>query len=88
MKALSAIFCLLVFVVACGFALMNPADVTVHYYVGQVTWPLAVVVILAFVLGGVLGMLIGWGKGRRSGKLKMKLKLEKQHAKQAAKSDD
>lgn len=54
----------LIFVMGVLFALLNASDVTLDYYVGRATWPLAVIVIFAFSAGGILGLFFGWIRGR------------------------
>ncbi|WP_457654540.1 LapA family protein [Rhodocaloribacter sp.] len=62
------ILSLLLSVLVAGFALLNTAEVTVNFGLFEATGPIALVVILAFVLGvavGALAMVPGRLKRRR-----------------------
>lgn len=77
------IFLLIVFLVlmalGIGFAVQNPAPVQLNYYLGTVSGPLALVVMLALAAGAVLGMLAGMGmvlsEKRKAAKLRRKAEL-------------
>jgi uncharacterized integral membrane protein len=55
---------LIIFIAVAGFALLNAKLVPIDYYVGQREVPLALIIVIAFLIGGLLGWVWGYGKGR------------------------
>lgn len=45
----------LIFIIGAGFSAINMMPVTLNYYLGAVTFPLAIIIVLAILLGAILG---------------------------------
>lgn len=73
-RVVGTIIVLLVIAVGLSFAVLNPDNVQVRYYLGESSAPLALVVVLALTAGAVLGVLASLGivltQKRRIGKLR------------------
>lgn len=60
MRLLSFLFLLLIIIIGVTFATLNSDMVTVHYYVGQKTMALSLLLVLVLAIGSVLGMMVGF----------------------------
>ena len=58
MKILGYIILFLIVVLGVSFAILNAEPVTVHYYVGNRTLPLSLLLVLCFGVGLVLGFIV------------------------------
>jgi putative membrane protein len=59
MRIISYIFLLAIIIFGMTFATLNSAPVVIHYYVGEATLALSLLLALAFSLGCVIGMIAG-----------------------------
>lgn len=57
-KLFSLLLFALIFIISAAFAAFNMTDVTVNYYFGELTMPLAALLVFAIVLGVGLGMIM------------------------------
>jgi putative membrane protein len=82
MRILTYFLILILIVLGITFAALNSVPVTVHYYVGQHTFSLSLLLVLVFGGGSLLGLLVGFW-------LLLKLKVKNyrltQHLKMAEK---
>lgn len=73
------ILALLLLVLGITFAVQNAAPVTLNYYLGSLTAPLSLIVVLAIALGALLGvvtsMLLVFGQRRKVARLQRKLQM-------------
>lgn len=77
MRYLSAIFGVILFLLALGFALKNSDSITLHYFLGyQWQAPLVLVLMLAFFLGTVAGIAATLGLVFKQRREIQKLRLE------------
>ena len=77
-RILTYLLLLLVILIGITFALLNPNTVTVHYYIGQKTLPLSLLLAFVFALGCLLGLIVG-------GYLLLRVKLKNYNLKQCLK---
>ncbi len=56
MKILTYLFALFLIFFGISFSLLNSNEVSINYFVGTVTLPLAILVILSLILGLLLGL--------------------------------
>lgn len=61
MRIISYFLLLLVIIFGITFALLNAETVTIHYYVGQATMPLAFLLVCIFSAGCIIGVLVSLG---------------------------
>jgi putative membrane protein len=54
------ILILIVILLGVTFASLNSGPVTIHYYVGQHTFSLSLLLVLVFTAGSLLGLLVGF----------------------------
>lgn len=59
MRIISYIFLLIVIIFGISFASLNSDAVTIHYYLGQRSLPLSLLLVLVFAFGCLIGMLAG-----------------------------
>ena len=59
MRLITYLLLLVIALIGITFALINPDAVTVHYYIGQKTLPLSLLLAFDFALGCLLGLLVG-----------------------------
>ena len=59
MRLITYLLLLIIILIGVTFALLNPSPVLIHYYVGQKTLPLSMLLVLVFALGCFLGLLVG-----------------------------
>jgi uncharacterized integral membrane protein len=64
MRIFWVILGLIIFIAVAGFALLNAKLVPIDYYVGQREVPLALIIVIAFVVGGLLGWVWGYAKAK------------------------
>jgi uncharacterized integral membrane protein len=64
MRIFWVILGLIIFIAVAGFALLNAKLVPIDYYVGQREVPLALIIVIAFVIGGLLGWVWGYAKAK------------------------
>lgn len=60
MRIFSYILLLVVVLVGITFAALNHNEVSIHYYVGQRTLPLSILLVISFVLGSLMGLFVGF----------------------------
>ncbi|MCF6764158.1 LapA family protein [Thiotrichales bacterium 19S3-7] len=70
MKYLWWFFLIVVLVVVIGFSILNAHLVLLDYFFGEVTLPLVIIILIAFIVGAVLGILVGYFRGRSNRKKK------------------
>ncbi len=56
-KLIISLFLLLILAVALSFSVINAHEVVLHYYLGSIELPLAVLLALTLAVGALLGML-------------------------------
>lgn len=59
MRIIGFIFILFIVLLGIGFATLNSDIVTVHYYLGERTMPLSLLLVSIFVAGCLLGLGVG-----------------------------
>jgi len=59
MRIITFLLILIIVVIGVTFALLNHDMVTFHYYFGQATMPLSLLLVSVFATGCVLGLLVG-----------------------------
>ncbi|EKD54591.1 MAG: putative membrane protein [uncultured bacterium] len=59
MRIITYLLLLVIILIGITFALLNPNIVTVHYYIGEETLPLSLLLVVIFALGCFLGLLVG-----------------------------
>lgn len=62
MRLITPITLLIIVILGSSFAIINAAEVTVHYYIGKVTMPLSFLLIFTFALGALTGVLSMLGR--------------------------
>lgn len=78
MRIITYILLLIVILMGITFAVLNPAAVTIQYYIGQKTISLSLLLVLVFTVGCLVGLLVGcW--------LLLKVKVKNYHLKQQLK---
>lgn len=60
MRIITYIVLLIVILIGITFAILNPVDVTIHYYIGHRTLPLSLLLVAAFAIGSLLGLFVGF----------------------------
>lgn len=55
MKIFTYLFALFLIFLGISFSLLNSSEVTINYFIGSATLPLAILIILSLVLGLALG---------------------------------
>lgn len=60
MRIISFILLIIVILIGVTFAVLNPGTVNIHYYLGEKTMPLSLLLVVDFVLGCLLGLLVGF----------------------------
>jgi uncharacterized integral membrane protein len=60
MKIFSYITIFLIFVLGMTFAYLNAETVTFSYYVGQLTLPLSLLLVITFAVGALVGLFVGF----------------------------
>lgn len=60
MRIISFILLIIVILIGVTFAVLNPGTVNIHYYLGEKTMPLSLLLVIDFVLGCLLGLLMGF----------------------------
>lgn len=78
MRIVTYLLLLIIILIGITFAVLNPAMVTMNYYVGQKTLPLSLLLVAVFAFGCFLGLLVG-------GWLLLKVKIKNYHLKQRLK---
>lgn len=56
-RIITIIFFIFIFIVGVGFSAINMEPVSINYYLGTLTLPLSVIIVLAIVIGTILGAL-------------------------------
>ncbi|HLB57804.1 MAG TPA: LapA family protein [Gammaproteobacteria bacterium] len=59
MRFITYFLLLIIILIGVTFAVLNPAIVTVHYYLGERTLPLSLLLVFVFSGGCLLGLLVG-----------------------------
>ncbi len=59
MRILWALIGVIIFLFVVSFVLLNHQLVMLNYYLGAISLPLSVAVLIAFVVGGLFGLFIG-----------------------------
>lgn len=84
LKLIRYVLILLIVLMGISFALLNATSVELNYYLGNVTWPLSLLLVLAFGFGILFGLLgtIGFyiKQKRHMFQLKRELKLAQKQA--------
>ncbi len=75
MRIVTYLLLLIIILIGITFAVLNPAIVTMNYYVGQKTLPLSLLLVSVFALGCFLGLAVG-------GWLALKVKIKNYRLKQ------
>ena len=57
MRIIAYIFLILIIILGVSFACLNAAPVSVHYYIGEHTLPLSLLMVCVFGCGALLGIL-------------------------------
>ncbi len=78
MRIVTYLLLLIIILIGITFAVLNPAMVTMNYYIGQKTLPLSLLLVTVFALGCFLGLLVG-------GWLLLKVKIKNYRLKQRLK---
>ena len=60
MRILTCFIVLMVILLGITFATLNSGPVTIHYYVGQHTFSLSLLLVLVFSAGSLLGLIVGF----------------------------
>lgn len=60
MRILTCFIVLIVILIGITFATLNSGPVTIHYYVGQHTFSLSLLLVLVFSAGSLLGLIVGF----------------------------
>jgi lipopolysaccharide assembly protein A len=58
-RIITYILLLIIILIGITFATLNPSVVTIHYYIGQRTLPLSMLLVLVFAMGCLLGLGVG-----------------------------
>lgn len=75
MRIINFIFILLIIIFGITFAILNSASVTLNYYIGQLSTPLSLILVIAFAVGCFVGIVVGIG-------LFIKMKVANYHLQQ------
>lgn len=59
MRIVSYFFILIIAIFGMTFAALNSENVVLNYYVGQVSFPLSLILVLVFAGGCMIGILVG-----------------------------
>ncbi|HSW94337.1 MAG TPA: LapA family protein [Gammaproteobacteria bacterium] len=78
MRIVTYVLLLIIILIGVTFAVLNPAIVTLNYYIGQKTLPLSLLTVSVFAFGCFLGLLVG-------GWLFLKIKIKNIRLKQRLK---
>ncbi|MBV8803079.1 MAG: LapA family protein [Gammaproteobacteria bacterium] len=60
MRILTYLTILFVILLGITFASLNSGPVTIHYYIGQHTFSLSLLLVLVFAAGSLLGLIVGF----------------------------
>lgn len=75
MKILGLLASLLVLLLGISFAVLNASPVSFHYYFGDVTLPLSLLLVITLIIGVCLGLLASFGMYLRAKKRQRALNL-------------
>ena len=71
-RLFGSIFILLLVLCGLSLAVVNTESVTLHYYLGSLSLPLSMALVVALTIGALLGIIVSMG-------LVMRLKMENAH---------
>ena len=60
MRILTYFIVLIIILLGITFASLNSGPVTIHYYIGQHTFSLSLLLVLVFAAGSLLGLIVGF----------------------------
>lgn len=78
MRIITYLLLLIIILTGITFAVLNPAPVVLHYYIGQRTMPLSLLLVSVFASGALAGLIVGL-------LLLLKAKIKNYHLKQRLK---
>lgn len=60
MRIFTYIFLIIVIILGITFAILNHSPVIIHYYLGEKTLPLSLLLVIFFVIGALIGLIVAF----------------------------